>query len=208
MVRLIRSKGVGVYFVTQNPDDVPQDVLGQLGNKVQHALRAFTPRDRTAIRAAAESFRPNPELDTETVLTELGVGEALVSVLDEKGSPTVVQRTLIVPPRSKIGPLDEAVRQERIKRSPFAATYTTTVDRESAYELLQQRRQQQQQEELSQQLAEQQAKQEAVAARGSSSGRQTPVQAFASSMLRTIGSTIGREVVRGVLGTLLGGRRR
>jgi len=207
VVRLIRSKGVGIYFVTQNPDDVPQNVLGQLGNKVQHALRAFTPRDRTAIKAAAESFRPNPELDTEAVLTELGVGEALVSVLDEKGSPTMVQRTLVAPPRSKIGPIDEAVRTQRIKRSPFAATYTTTLDRESAYEVLQKRRQQQQQEELTQQLAEQQAKQEAAAARGSASTRQTPVEAFASSMLRTIGSTIGREVVRGVLGTFLGKRR-
>jgi hypothetical protein len=140
------------------------------------------------------------------VLTELGVGEALVSVLDEKGSPTIVQRTLIAPPRSKIGPVDEAARHERIKRSPFAATYTTTLDRESAFEILQQRRLQQEQEQLTQQLTQQQAKQEAAETRASA-GRPSPVQAFATSMLRTIGSTIGREVVRGVLGTFLGKRR-
>lgn len=206
VVRLIRSKGVGVYFVTQNPDDVPQDVLGQLGNKIQHALRAFTPRDRTAIRAAAESFRPNPELDTETVLTELGVGEALVSVLDEKGSPTIVERALICPPRSAIGPMDETARAQRISQSPFAATYTTAIDRESAYELLQQRRVEQEQQLQEQQAQEQAAKQEASEAR-QTSGRQSPVQAFATSMLRTIGSTVGREIIRGVMGTLLGRRR-
>ncbi|MEM6973104.1 MAG: helicase HerA-like domain-containing protein [Pseudomonadota bacterium] len=136
VARLIRSKGVGVYFVTQSPDDVPEDILGQLGAKLQHALRAFTPRDRKVVRAAAESFRPNPEIDTEAALTEMGVGEALVSVLESKGAPSVVQRTLIRPPSSRIGPLEEAERAEVIASSPLAGLYEKAVDRESAFEIL------------------------------------------------------------------------
>ncbi|HRI12549.1 MAG TPA: DUF853 family protein [Verrucomicrobiota bacterium] len=136
VVRLVRSKGVGVYFVTQNPRDVPDKVLGQLGNRVQHALRAFTPLDQKAVRVAAQTFRPNPKLDTEAVLTELGVGEALVSLLDEKGQPTVVERAFVVPPRSQLGPIDAAQRQQLMANSLVAGVYETLVDRESAYERL------------------------------------------------------------------------
>ncbi|MEM9782859.1 MAG: helicase HerA-like domain-containing protein [Pseudomonadota bacterium] len=136
VARLIRSKGVGVYFVTQSPDDVPEDILGQLGAKVQHALRAFTPRDRKVVRAAAESFRPNPAIDTEAALTEMGVGEALVSVLEVKGAPSVVERTLIRPPSSRIGPLSAEERAAVIAASPLVGLYETAVDRESAFEIL------------------------------------------------------------------------
>jgi len=136
VVRLIRSKGVGVYFVTQNPIDVPEEVAGQLGNRVQHALRAFTPRDKKAIKAAAETFRINPDLDVETAITELKVGEALVSTLEDDGAPSVVQRTLIAPPRSRLGPVDAKERAIVQSVSPFAGKYDTRVDRESAEEVL------------------------------------------------------------------------
>jgi uncharacterized protein len=137
--RLIRSKGVGVYFVTQNPLDVPDEVLSQIGNRVQHALRAFTPRDQRAVKAAAETFRPNPELDAFEVITQLGVGEALVSTLEKKGVPSIVQRTLIRPPSSRLGPLEDNERAEHIKTSPILGQYDETVDRESAYEILKKR---------------------------------------------------------------------
>ena len=136
VVRLIRSKGVGVYFCTQNPDDVPGDVLAQLGNRVQHALRAFTPRDAKALRQAAETFRPNPAFDTETAIRECGTGEAVVSLLEAKGVPAMVSRTLIRPPESRMGPLTEAERREAIAASPLAGRYEAAVDRESAHELL------------------------------------------------------------------------
>ncbi|WP_153130167.1 helicase HerA-like domain-containing protein [Dechloromonas hortensis] len=136
VVRLIRSKGVGVYFVTQNPLDVPEKILGQLGNRVQHALRAFTPRDQKAVQAAAQTMRANPKFDAATVITELGVGEALVSFLDEKGRPTVVDRSTIFPPASRLGPLSAEERQAIIQASPLLATYGQTIDRESAYEIL------------------------------------------------------------------------
>lgn len=136
VVRLIRSKGVGVYFVTQNPLDVPEKILGQLGNRVQHALRAFTPRDQKAVQAAAQTMRANPKFDAATVITELGVGEALVSFLDEKGRPSMVERSIIFPPASRLGPLSADERQAMIQASPLLATYGQTVDRESAYEIL------------------------------------------------------------------------
>ncbi len=136
VVRLIRSKGVGVYFVTQNPLDVPEKILGQLGNRVQHALRAFTPRDQKAVQAAAQTMRANPKFDAATIITELGVGEALVSFLDEKGRPNVVDRSIIFPPASRLGPLTAAERQAMIQASPLLAAYGETVDRESAYEIL------------------------------------------------------------------------
>ena len=136
VIRLIRSKGVGVYFVTQNPLDVPDIVLGQLGNRVQHALRAFTPRDQKAVKAAAQTFRQNKDLDVESVITELGVGEALVSFLNEKGQPTVVDRALIYPPQSQLPPLTPAERDQVIKQSAFYGHYEKVVDRESAYEML------------------------------------------------------------------------
>src|SRR4051812_48078826 len=136
VVRLIRSKGVGVYFVTQNPLDVPESVLGQLGNRVQHALRAFTPKDQKAVKTAADTLRPNPKLKAEQVITELGVGEALVSFLDEKGTPRIVERAWIVPPGSQIGPISDAQRQQTIQQSSLFAKYKTAIDRESAYEKL------------------------------------------------------------------------
>ena len=207
VVRLIRSKGVGVFFVTQYPSDVPEEVIGQLGNRIQHALRAFTPRDRKALRAAAETFRANPAFDTEAAIGELGVGEALVSTLDAKGVPSVVQRTLIAPPRSRIGPLSSEERAEMIARSPLRGSYENVVDRESAFEMLKKRA-----EELEAQRAEA-ARQEGEAAaegkaRGRSSGRQRQgtVEAFTKSLLRSVGSSLGRSIARGILGSIIGRR--
>jgi DNA helicase HerA-like ATPase len=201
VVRLIRSKGVGVYFVTQSPLDIPESVLGQLGNRVQHALRAFTPKDQKAVRAAAQTFRRNPALDTEQAITELGVGEALASVLDEQGKPGVVERILIAPPGSQLGPITPAQRQRLIRGSLAYGSYEQEVDRESAYEILQKRAEQ------AAAAAEQQAA-EKETSRGRSSGGQSMFEAFAKSALRSIGSQMGRQIVRGVLGSLLGGRRR
>ncbi|PUD98320.1 MAG: ATP-binding protein, partial [Candidatus Sedimenticola endophacoides] len=157
VVRLIRSKGVGIYFISQQPTDIPDDVLGQLGLKVQHALRAFTPKDRKAIKAVAENFRAAPGLDVTATLTELGIGEALVSVLDEKGAPTPVRRALIRPPRSRMGPIEAEERRQRITRSPIGNRYDRMLDRESAYELLKARaeREARQEEEQSRTAAEQ-----------------------------------------------------
>ena len=140
VVRLIRSKGVGVYFVTQNPLDVPETVLGQLGNRVQHALRAFTPRDQRAVRAAAETFRKNPAFDVAKAITELGVGEALVSFLEPKGTPSLVERALIAPPQGRVGPLTPQERAVLIAQSPVRGKYDTSVDNESAYEMLARRK--------------------------------------------------------------------
>lgn len=203
VVRLIRSKGVGVYFVSQSPMDIPEAVLGQLGLKVQHALRAFTPKDRKAIRTIAANFRTNPDLDTETVITELGIGEALVSVLDAKGTPLPVQRTLISPPESRIGPLDEVERRERLERSPMKGRYEEALDRESAYELLKRRAEEQAAQ------AEAASRTEPKARPGTRSGyrRQSATEAFIKSTLRSIGSQLGRQIARGVLGSLFGGRR-
>jgi DNA helicase HerA-like ATPase len=139
VVRLIRSKGVGVYFVTQNPIDVPDTVLAQMGNRVQHALRAFTPRDQKAVKAAAETFRPNPKLDTERAITELGKGEALVSFLEGNGTPSLVERTMIRPPSARLGPVTPEERKAVIGKSPVKGKYDTAVDSESAYEILQKR---------------------------------------------------------------------
>jgi len=200
VVRLIRSKGVGIYFVTQSPSDLPDSVLGQLGNRVQHALRAFTPSDQKAVRVAAQTFRPNPKLDTAQVITELGVGEALVSFLDEKGRPLPVERALIRPPNSQIGPLTEAQRQEHMVRSPFRGRYENAVDRESAYELLQKRAEQAAKE------AEKQADTEPAHGRSGGRARQSAFEAFAKSALRSVGSQLGRQVARGLLGSLFGKR--
>jgi len=212
VVRLIRSKGVGVYFVTQNPLDVPDTVLGQLGNRVQHALRAFTPRDQKAVQAAAETMRPNPKIDTAKVITELGVGEALVSFLDAKGRPLPVERAYVLPPASRIGPATAEERRRVIAGSALGGVYDKSIDRESAYERLKGRAE-----------AAPPAGGTAAPAGGSwtdsikdslgglvsGSGRKDSlVEAVAKSAARTVGSTIGREIVRGVLGSLLGGRRR
>jgi DNA helicase HerA-like ATPase len=198
VVRLIRSKGVGVYFISQSPLDIPQDVLGQLGLRIQHALRAFTPKDQKAVKTAAETFRPNPRLDTAKVITELGIGEALVSVLDARGSPTPVERVLICPPESRIGPLSDEERREHLSRSPFAGRYDEAVDRESAYELLKARAQQ----EIA---AAAQAKSEQAAERAAPRGRsrQSVAEAMVTSAARAIGSQIGRQIMRGVLGSIM-----
>ena len=212
VVRLVRSKGVGVYFVTQNPLDVPQTVLGQLGNRVQHALRAFTPRDQQAVKAAATTFRANPKLDVEKVIGELEVGEALVSFLDEKGRPNVVERAYTVPPASRVGPVTDAERRKVIDASLVAGHYEKALDRESAYEKLQAR-------------AEQKANDAAAppatggglggildslgmgGGNGKARTREGAIEAAAKSAARAMGSEIGRRVIRGVLGSILGGRR-
>ncbi|MDC0358845.1 DUF853 domain-containing protein [Oligoflexia bacterium] len=193
VVRLIRSKGVGVYFVTQNPLDVPEEILGQLGHRFQHALRAFTPKDKKAVRVAANTFRQNPALDSEKVITELGIGEALVSVLDDQGSPTIVEQTLVAPPGSRIGPATEAECQEVIGRSPLKGVYDETVDRESAFEILSKRRKE---------LAEEREEEQEKKASKKSSRRQSAGEAFFKSMLRSVASTLGRSIIRGILGSI------
>lgn len=199
VVRLIRSKGVGVYFISQNPTDIPDKVLGQLGNRVQHALRAFTPRDQKAIKAAAQTFRSNPKLDVETAITELEVGEALVSFLDEKGTPGVVERAFICPPQGKIGAITPEQRQQIIQQSVVYGHYEKEVDRESAYEMLKARAEQATQEDTA----------EDVAAQKQPKGRQ-PDDIWASmakSAARAAGSQMGRQIIRGVMGSIFGGRR-
>jgi hypothetical protein len=213
VVRLIRSKGVGVYFVSQNPLDIPDKVLGQLGNRIQHALRAFTPRDQKAVRAAAETFRANPGLNVEAAITELAVGEALVSLLDEKGRPHPVERALIVPPRSQLGPITAEQRQSIIKQSVLYGYYEAEVDRESAYEKLKGRAQQ----SASAATPSGQAEVEKTASGGwldsiggmlgGGGNRQGVAEAAFKSAARAIGSQLGREIIRGVLGSILGGKR-
>ena len=197
VVRLIRSKGVGVYFVTQSPLDIPEDVLGQLGNRVQHALRAFTPKDQKAVRAAAETFRSNASVNTAEVISQLGVGEALVSVLDLQGRPTPVERVMICPPESRMGPLSDDERRELLSRSPLRGRYDMALDRESAYELLKQRTASRAEPILTQQKGK--------ASRASST--QSVFEAMAKSAARSIGSSLGRQIVRGILGSLLGKMR-
>ena len=227
VIRLVRSKGVGVYFVTQNPLDIPDVILGQLGNRVQHALRAFTPRDQKAVKSAAETFRQNPKVDVETAITQLGVGEALVSFLDEKGQPGIVERAFVMPPHSRIGPVMPDERQAVIRGSLVYGHYEQAVDRESAYEMLKAR-------------AERKAAAQAQAqtqpspysyppppgpqpSQGSSPRpypdypqtprrpagcpRDTLMEAMAKSAARSVGSQLGRSILRGVLGSILGGRR-
>ena len=220
VVRLIRSKGVGVYFVTQNPLDIPDTVLGQLGNRVQHALRAFTPRDQKAVKSAATTLRANPKLDVEAVITELGVGEALVSFLDDKGRPTVVERAFVAPPGTRIGPITAQEREKLVKSSPVAGVYDKVEDRESAYE------------KLTQRVAAETPEAKPAAAQpgapaaggggfmdalggllGGSTGprggrREGAVEMAAKSAARAIGSQVGREIVRGVLGGIFGGGKR
>jgi DNA helicase HerA-like ATPase len=209
VVRLIRSKGVGVYFVTQNPADIPDTVLGQLGNRIQHALRAYTPAEQRGLKAASESFRTNPAFDTADAIQALGVGEALVSVLDEKGAPTVVQQTLIRPPASRMGPLTPAERAQVMAQSPVRGLYDQARDRESAYEVLRDRAESDAREDAEiarREVAEVRPDRQRAAPRRASN-RQGMGEAFAKSMLRTIGSQVGRELIRGVLGGLAGGSR-
>lgn len=202
VVRLIRSKGVGVYFVTQNPQDVPEEVLGQLGNRVQHALRAFTRKDARAVRAAAETFRENPAFEAAKVITELGVGEALVSTLQAKGVPGVVERTLIRPPASRMGPITDAERAATMAESPVAGLYDRAVDRDSAYERLQRRA-----EEVARAEAESRAQAKKPRSRSKPRRRRQGIgETFAKTVVRTIGRQLGRELLRGLFGSLTRGR--
>jgi DNA helicase HerA-like ATPase len=220
VVRLIRSKGVGVFFVTQNPLDIPDTVLGQLGNRVQHALRAYTPRDQKAVKAAAETFRPNPALDIVQVITELGVGEALVSFLDEKGRPNQVERAFIVPPASQIGPITQAERAALMAQSVVNGVYEKTIDRESAYEKIKGRvaATAQPGAPVSTQTASPTTSPQSAPAPASGSSwggmlggllgsgnsrRESAAQAMFKSAARSIGSQVGREIIRGVLGSIL-----
>jgi DNA helicase HerA-like ATPase len=221
VVRLVRSKGVGVYFVTQNPLDIPDSVLAQLGNRVQHALRAFTPRDQKAVKATAETMRPKPGLDIEAAITELAVGEALVSFLDAKGRPSLTERLYVIPPGSQIGIITPEQRKALMAGSVVAGVYEKTEDRESAYEKLKGR-------------ATEAALAGAAGSTGGAAGATTAgggalgglsdvlfgstgprggkhegmVESFAKSAIRTIGSSVGREIARGVLGSILGGKRK
>jgi DNA helicase HerA-like ATPase len=201
VVRLIRSKGVGVYFVTQNPLDVPDTVLGQLGNRIQHAMRAYTPREQKAIRVAAQTFRVNPNLDTETAFTQMGVGEALVSTLQAKGVPGMVDKTLIRPPTSRIGPVTDQERADVRSRSPVGTRYDKTLDRESAAEVLQERAEK---AALEAEKAEAKTKRESAKTKPAKrrSNRQTPTEAAVKSFLRSVSTTLGREIMRGILGAI------
>ena len=212
-MRLIRSKGVGVYFITQNPIDVPDTVAGQLGNRVQHALRAFTPRDQKAVKAAATTFRPNPKVDVEREILELKTGEALVSLLMADGAPTPVERTLIRPPSSRTGPLTPEERKVIVATSPFAGKYEETVDRESAFEMLSAKADAAAEAKASEQ-AEAQARKDAIAkakadAAAERAYRQSPmgkVEKMAMSSASSAANQLGRSLVRGLLGSLFKSR--
>jgi DNA helicase HerA-like ATPase len=228
VARLIRSKGVGVYFVTQNPADVPEDILGQLGNRVQHALRAYTAKDRRDLKQAAQNYRDNPNLDIETAIREVGTGEAVTSMLEAKGVPGMAQRTLIRPPSSHLGPIPDATRAALIGMSPLAGKYDHPIDRESAFELLQARAEEAAREAAAAERAEADveasAEREFRAARRysgtrvntstatpsrsrSGSSRSDSVsEAFAKSFARQLGTQSGRAIVRGVLGGLFRSR--
>ncbi|QJT10496.1 helicase HerA-like domain-containing protein [Oceanidesulfovibrio marinus] len=203
VVRLIRSKGAGVFFVTQNPLDLPDSVLAQLGHRVLHALRAFTPREQRVVRAVAETFRQNPAFDPATVIPELKVGEALVSMLDEHGAPQMAERALIAPPMSLLGTLDPQERGRIIRQSVLYGYYEKVEDRESAYEMLN-KRQEAREQKREEQLALEKAEREARQNRPRPSNRQSYVEAFAKSTLRSIGYSIGRKIARGILGSLMG----
>lgn len=230
VVRLIRSKGVGVYFVTQNPLDIPDSVLGQLGNRVQHALRAYTPRDQKAVKAAATTFRVNPKVDVESAITELGVGEALISFLDEKGIPMPVERALVLPPCAQIGPISPDERMNLIKESFVYGVYEKLLDRESAFEILNTRmveanRQKQEEDSAKAESKEklERAKEEAALAKAEAAKEKAErelrkggagdilgefTKIAGKTVTRTIGSEIGRQLVRGLLGSIFGGSRR
>lgn len=219
VVRLIRSKGVGVYFVTQNPLDIPDTILGQLGNRVQHALRAFTPRDQKAVKAAAQTMRANPNFSAETMITELGVGEALVSFLDEKGRPNIVEKGFVIAPESRMGPLTNEERQKMVKSSLFYGHYTQAIDRESAYEKLAQ----QQANQTADNSAQENQKEAQANAGGVWGSLQTIlfgttgprggkkdgiVQQASKTVTRKISNEIGKQIVRGILGGIFGGRKK
>jgi uncharacterized protein len=212
VVRLIRSKGVGIYFVTQNPADIPDSVLAQLGNRVQHALRAYTPAEQKGLKAAAQSFRPNPAFDTQTAIQDLGVGEALVSLLDEKGRPTITEKTLIRPPSSRLGPANDAERAQLLAASPVGALYDTAIDRHSAYEVLTKRTTvtaapepelEPEVEEDRETKTEERARLADEKRRQRDSERTTKqVTSVAVSVIRSVGVALGRELIRGIFGTV------
>ena len=209
VVKLIRSKGVGVYFVTQNPVDIPESVLAQLGNRVQHALRAYTPREQKAVATAAETFRPNPEFNVGEAITKLGVGEALVSTLGDGGVPGIVQRTLVRPPSSRLGPISDQERATKVSASPVAGKYDAPLDRESAYEVLASRAEAASAradpaEDRRERETRSREREETYRPRssGRSSNRQTIAEAAVKSVVRSVGSSLGRALVRGILGSL------
>ncbi|USE83596.1 helicase HerA-like domain-containing protein [Acinetobacter tibetensis] len=228
VVRLIRSKGVGIYFVTQNPLDLPETVLGQLGNRVQHALRAFTPKDQKAVKSAATTFRANPEFDVEQAITELGVGEALISCLDEQGIPQIVERGWVMPPYSAFSPISPEIRKALMSKSIVAGIYEQSVDRDSAYERLQQKVVERQQQAQADMLAKEQAKQQEILAKQQAKEQERIareqqkeadraakqrekltediVGTFAKSAARSLGGSTGQKIVRGLLGSLFGGK--
>ena len=215
VVRLIRSKGVGVYFCSQFPDDVPNEILGQMGNRIQHALRAYTPRDQKAVRTAAETFVANPKLDVAAVISQMGVGEALVSTLQEKGVPMPVERTMICPPRCRMGAITAEERNAVRSRSPIGIKYDSAVNRESAYEILSKRTMGK--VEIQEEPKQRQVKVERPAEQGrgvlgdllwGTKRRQGMVETMAKQAVRTAGSQIGRQIIRGILGGILGGSRR
>ena len=216
VVRIIRSKGVGVYFCSQFPDDVPDEILGQLGNRFQHALRAFTPRDQKAVKTAAQTFVANPALDVAKAIAELGTGEALVSTLQDKGIPMPVERTLIAPPRCRMGAITEAERAQVRAGSPVGIKYDTAVNRESAAELLLKRAQTAAEQAQAPPVGKAGAKDEDGGGFGQmakdilfgTGRRQGVVEAMAKQTARTVGNQVGRQILRGVLGGLFGGRRR
>jgi DNA helicase HerA-like ATPase len=222
VVRLVRSKGVGVYFVTQNPLDIPDSVLAQLGNRVQHVLRAFTPRDQKAVAATAQTMRPKKGLDIEAAITDLAVGEALVSLLDAKGRPSETERVYVLPPGSQLGPITSEQRQALLQSSLVAGVYEKTIDRESAYEMIKGRAPAMDDKAVQQTQAQIKAAQSEeggglmagvsdmlFGSSGPRGGKRDGVaQLVVKSAVRTVGSAIGREIVRGVLGSLLGGGRR
>ncbi len=215
VVRLIRSKGVGVYFCSQFPDDVPGNILGQLGNRVQHALRAFTPRDQKAVKTAAETFVPNPKLDVAKVLSQLGTGEALVSTLQDKGVPMPVQQTMIAPPRCRMGPITETERTQVRAGSPVGSRYDTAINRESAAELLAQRAQKtvEQAQAPAARSREQDEAQEGGFGQAikdaifGTKRRQGMIETMAKQTTRTVGTKLGNQIVRGLLGGIFGGKR-
>jgi DNA helicase HerA-like ATPase len=205
VVRLIRSKGVGIFFVTQNPADIPDDVLAQLGNRVEHALRAYTPAEQKGLKAAAQSFRANKDFDTADAIQNLGVGEALVSMLDEKGAPEIVQKTMIRPPASRLGPITPDERSAIIAKSPVKGLYDRTIDRESAFELLQTRFAESAAKAKEAADSKEQTRADAQARRSAPrpTNRQGIGEAFAKSLVRSMASSAGRQLIRGILGSLL-----
>lgn len=214
VVRLIRSKGVGVFFVTQNPLDLPETVLAQLGHRVQHALRAFTPKDQKAVKTAAQTMRANPEFKTEDVITQLGVGEALVSVLDSKGVPTITEKVFMLAPTSQIGPVSEPERKQMISQSYIYGVYEKEIDQESAYEKLQKMKTNAQFEVVKSEdplsdfkSSASKVKPRAVASSTAGRQRQTVVEAMAKTAARTVANEVGKQLIRGILGGLFGGRR-